>query len=116
MEGCPFCNGIGEVAESPEEEQQRLTRQAEFQRKNDELTAQRLERLQQRKRAGEEEMLRILGDEELIARELHISLLMLRISSRSLRDLMRGDNDNYRKLRMIGEQLTKMADLTVCGA
>jgi hypothetical protein len=106
-EACHFCSGIGEVAESLEEEQQQLARQAEFQRKNDELTDQRLASLRQRKKAEADEIRGLMADDEQVAREVHKLLLMLRISTRSLHDLERGANDNHIKIRMIGEQLNR---------
>lgn len=104
-EACHFCHGIGEVAESAEEEQQRLARQGEFQRTH--TWAQRSTEPEKRTTAAAEELVSEPSGDLLVAKDLQKLLLMLQISTRSMRDLERGDNEYYRKIKLIGEDLIK---------
>lgn len=103
-ETCHFCNGIGEVAESTEEEQQRLARQGEFQRTHN--WAQRSTEPEQRAAAAEETRNQP-SDDSPIAKELHALLHLLAISTRTLHDQERRDNQYYKQITLIGEQLNK---------
>jgi hypothetical protein len=114
-ESCSFCDGYGEVAESSEEEQQRLAGKMEFQRRTTELDARRrLERQQQEEqrkkthRAAVEAQSGPLSDDEFNAREVYFSLLMLQISWNSTKPNL---NEHYIKIRSIGDELNRSGGL-----